>query len=188
MRQVRGDAKQQPKKVQPKQDAKKNGVNQDKGQACGEKVANTEGKDQEQSQVEDSAGTSWATVARRGTRRKRNEIVGTSQNIETGIRAAERRRWLFIGNLDETITETDMKNHISKIVEHNDFECSKLSTRYKTNCYKVAIKAADVEPMTDPQNWAEGIKIGRYIFYDKWDSNQDKSKNFQKGPSATAVG
>ena len=84
-------------------------------------------------------------------------VRGSAPQNEFAIRAAPRREWLFIGNLDPDTSEESIIDHCKGLgVTH--ITCETLST-YITKSFKIGILSEEQSILKSPEAWPADIKI-----------------------------
>ena len=110
----------------------------------------------------------WTRVNRTANQRNRKtrppKVIGTGCKIESNLKAAERKAWIFIRKTNKDTTETVIKNHIAAIVKHNDFTVQIKESKYNNKNFIVSIPINDMDAINNPQNWPQGISLEKYIF------------------------
>jgi len=86
--------------------------------------------------------------------------------------------WLFLGNISKDNTCEDVKKHVTELIKKTDFECSKIDTKYSTNCYKLGVTKPDYNILIKPESWPSNIKISRFFF--KYGTQRANVENFQE--------
>lgn len=113
-------------------------------------------------------------------KRRKNAIFGTlTEDADTNLKAQEKRKWIFVGNVNKECDAETIKSHIRKFVDKKDVVCEKMVTYFDTNCFKIGVKAEDYELIRKPECRPNGIKLSRFHF-----KGTPKKENFHIQPGS----
>lgn len=100
-----------------------------------------------------------------------SKIIGTSLK-HLGISAAEKLKWLYIGNLSTSTTEEQLKSYINSC----DIElktCARLQTKNEFRAsFKVAVNFNEADRLLDSEMWPQNTVIKPFIH------NHNQNQNF----------
>ncbi|VEN52605.1 unnamed protein product [Callosobruchus maculatus] len=104
------------------------------------------------------------------------QVVGTNSTI-TGLKAAERRSWFYIGNLNPETTVESLKSHMEGC-NISTLCCEKLQTKNSefSACFKIAINPNTTEVLLNAENWPTDTNIKPFRFNQPHRPNRMASK------------
>lgn len=99
-------------------------------------------------------------------------FVGTKQALETystkienELQAANRKAWLYIGHLHQNTTPEKVERHLKNLDVKEISECEEIQTKGSLKAFKVGIPLTDLQKITNPESWPEGVIVRRYRFF-----------------------
>ncbi|PSN44343.1 hypothetical protein C0J52_11115 [Blattella germanica] len=100
---------------------------------------------------------------RRRPRHRNQGVSGTKTDNTAILKAGPRKAWLYVGKLNSSTTEEDVKEYLHKQGIHN-VECELLKTVGHLKAFQVGIPLAEHDRVHQADFWPEGVYVRQYIF------------------------
>lgn len=106
----------------------------------------------------------------RATRREASRVTGSKTSGLRSFKAAQRIMDVFVGRVDNSVSEDDVKDYIKNIFNVDVKYVKKLIIKSDIYAaYKVGVSQSDREMLFDAERWPEGIIVNK--FYGRPGSN-----------------
>lgn len=90
--------------------------------------------------------------------------IGIRKN-EAELQAAEKKAWLYVGQLRESTTVDTVKEYLKKNGVEGDIDCEELNTKGNSKAFKLGIQFNFLEDVENSQFWPVNVRVRRFRFF-----------------------
>ena len=96
------------------------------------------------------------------------------------MRAAERKAWLYVSRLHETVTVETITRFLQRNGIQDNIECEQLKTMGKNKAFKLGIPFSHYDKTQEEEFWPQGLIIRRFNFRrTRWEPEAVNLENYQ---------